>query len=105
MHNYESSIDAINDLKSRGFEYDFNVRDTHIECSQIELILEPEDFTIVEHYRFEGDSDPGDNTIVYGIEGSEGHKGVMVMAYGMYADTITGDLAKKLDYLPSNENY
>ncbi len=32
----------------------------------------PEDLKIIRTYRFEGESDPGDNTIVYVIEANDG---------------------------------
>jgi hypothetical protein len=36
--------------------------------------------------RFEGASDPADNTILYVIETNDGIKGTLVDAYGSYAD-------------------
>ncbi|HXD94595.1 MAG TPA: hypothetical protein VNX01_15425 [Bacteroidia bacterium] len=38
-------------------------------------------------YRFEGDSDPGDSSILYAIETNDGEKGYLTNAYGPYADT------------------
>lgn len=98
FQDYHSPVEAINGLRERGFTNDFNLRNAYIEASQIDLILHPEDFTIVEHYRFEGESDPGDNVVIYAIEAKDGIKGVMMNAYGAYAEPLTGDLAKKLSY-------
>ena len=59
--------------------------------------LYPEDFTIDEYYRFEGASDPADNSIVYAISPNDSSvKGVLVDAYGVYAENITPEMARKL---------
>ncbi len=42
--------------------------------------------TVVNFYRFEGESDPGDNTILYVIETNDGMKGTLINAMGAYAD-------------------
>jgi hypothetical protein len=46
----------------------------------------PEEVSVCNFYRFEGESDPGDNSILYVIETSDGKKGTLVDAYGPYAD-------------------
>jgi hypothetical protein len=46
---------------------------------------QPEDLTIVKTYRFEGDSDPGDSSILYLIEASDGQSGYSLDAYGAYS--------------------
>lgn len=46
----------------------------------------PEDLKIIRTYRFEGESDPGDNTIVYLIEAKDGLIGYSMDAYGAYSD-------------------
>jgi hypothetical protein len=46
----------------------------------------PRDVRIVDFFRFEGESDPADNTIMYKIETVDGAKGTLIDAYGPYAD-------------------
>ncbi len=46
----------------------------------------PEEVRVVDFHRFEGQSDPADNAIMYVIETWDGAKGVLVDAYGAYAD-------------------
>ena len=53
-----------------------------------------DDLTIVEHHRFEGMSVPDDSSVAYALEASNGLKGVLVDAYGAYANWKTGDLLK-----------
>ena len=58
--------------------------------------FELHDFSIVEIYRFEGNTDPADEAIVYGIESVKGRKGVLVSGYGISAEGISAEMAKKL---------
>ena len=46
----------------------------------------PEDVTIIKTYRFEGDSDPVDSTILYLIEANDGLVGYSIDSYGAYTN-------------------
>lgn len=46
----------------------------------------PEDLKIIRTYRFEGDSDPADSTILYVIEANDGLIGYSIDAYGAYSN-------------------
>lgn len=46
----------------------------------------PEELTIVKTFRFEGDSDPSDSSILYIIEGDDGLQGYSLDAYGVYSN-------------------
>ena len=95
MHAYDTVTDAVNGLKKRGFTLDFNLEENCIVCQEGKF--EPDKFEITEVYRFEGDSDPADEAVVYGIESSNGLKGVLVNGYGISADAMTSDMAQKLN--------
>jgi len=45
-------------------------------------IYKPEELTIIKTYRFEGESDPADNVILYLIEANDGLIGYSIDAYG-----------------------
>jgi len=94
MYAYDTVTDAVKGLKERGFTVDFNLDETCIVCYEDKF--DPEDFEIVEVYRFEGDSDPADQAVVYGIRSSTGLKGVLVNGYGISSDPLTDEMAKKL---------
>lgn len=96
MYSYETLSEALNDLAKRGYVHNFNIECDCIKCSSIELKLNPDEFEITEFYRFEGDSNPDDQEIVYAIESRDGIKGTLVNAYGIYSDEISGELVKKL---------
>ena len=46
----------------------------------------PEDLKIIRTYRFEGESDPSDSSIIYLIEANDGLIGYSMDAYGVYSD-------------------
>jgi hypothetical protein len=47
---------------------------------------QPEDLKIIKTYRFEGESDPGDSSIIYVIEANDGLIGYSMDMYGAYSD-------------------
>jgi len=94
MYSYDTVTDAVVGLKARGYQKDFNLEENCIVCHEDKY--HPEDFEIVEIYRFEGNSDPGDEAVVYAIESKNGDKGILVSGYGISADEMSSDMATKL---------
>lgn len=47
---------------------------------------QPEDLKIIKTYRFEGDSNPDDNSVLYIIEATDGTLGYSIDAYGVYSN-------------------
>lgn len=95
MYSYDTVSEAVNGLKTRGFELDFNLQENCLICHKDKFDVN--DFEIVEVYRFEGNSDPSDEAVVYAIESISGMKGVLVNGYGISADVMSSDMAKKLN--------
>jgi hypothetical protein len=96
MFSYDTVAEAVNGLKQRGFTIDFNLEQDKISCEKTPVSLRPSEFEITEVYRFEGNSDPADEAVVYAIESKHGQKGVLVNGFGISADTIGEDMVKKL---------
>lgn len=97
MANYDTVSGALESLKKRGFTKDFNIAFDKIICDQTSACLNPHEFEITEVYRFEGESNPSDEAVVYAVESADGKlKGVLVNAYGPYADSMSDDMIKKL---------
>ncbi|MGH7601339.1 MAG: phosphoribosylpyrophosphate synthetase [bacterium] len=93
MADYNTLTDALADLEKRGFTHDFGLKEEHRETG---AALPPEEFEIVEFYRFEGMSDPDNNSVIYAIQSRTGLKGVLIDAYGVYSDTPKGEMISKL---------
>jgi hypothetical protein len=94
MYTYDTVTAAVNGLKKRGFDMDFNLSENCLICHGDKFDVS--DFEIVEFYRFEGNSDPADEAVVYAIESNKGKKGVLVNGYGASADSMSSEMAKKL---------
>lgn len=96
-NSYETLSETLNALNKKGYTEDFNLKSNCLECPSQQLELHPEDFEIDEVYRFEGMSNPSDNSVVYAISSSkESVKGVLVDAYGADATSLTPEMAQKL---------
>ena len=94
--SYDTLSEALNDLKKRGFTYDYNFDTDCLFCLENNIRLNPEDFKIVEYYRFEGNGDPADSSIVYAINSDKYKvKGVLVNGYGIYTENATDELLAK----------
>ena len=100
MEQYDTLVEALQGFKERGYRFNFNVAADCLHCQELNLKLRPDEFEVVEFHRFEGPSDPADNSIVYAIESHNGTKGVLVNAYGVYADLGSAALIQKLTMHP-----
>ena len=78
MVSYESLADALDDLRKRGYEADFEPQSNYLYCSALDLRLEEEEFHIDEVYRFEGNANSPDNSVVYAFTSPTGVKGTIV---------------------------
>jgi hypothetical protein len=94
MYTYDTVSAAVNGLKLRGYTIDFNVEADCISCPDGHL--KPSEFVITEVYRYEGESDPADEAVVYAIESKDGRKGVLVNGFGISADELGEEMVEKL---------
>ena len=83
---YLTVASAVDNLTRRGFTEDFRVIDGKLRVVGTGETVTPEDLVIREYHRFEGISDPDDMAIVYGVEASNGLRGTVVDAFGVYSD-------------------
>ncbi len=109
-NNYMENNDQIPHMKSLalclnkmvldGYEDDFRVEDdqqlTSLKTNQK---YKPEAVNVVNFFRFEGQSDPDDNTIMYVIETNHGLKGTLVDAYGAYSDEKVSSFFKNVEQI------
>jgi hypothetical protein len=96
MFSYDTLSQAVDDLKKRGYVTDFNLAADCISNSTTKVSLSPKEFEITEVYRFEGESDPADESVVYAIESKHGQKGLLVDGFGISANEISEEMIEKL---------
>lgn len=96
-------VKVLTDLRKEGFTLDFIVSEGNRMCTMDRKeCFAPEEVRIVNFYRFEGESNPGDMSILYAIETRSGLKGTISDAYGPYADSTVESFMKKVEDLGKN---
>jgi hypothetical protein len=100
MENYSNLIEAISGLRKEGYTEDFNLKQNCMECRNGEFKIFHDEFHIDKSYRFDGDTDPTDESIIYAISSQKyGLKGVLVNGYGISSDPLTDEMLAKLTHL------
>lgn len=96
MENYEPTlVEILEKLRKEGYTMDFNIKFDSLICE--DTCLRPQDFEVDQTFRFEGNTNPSDEAILYAISSTSGDlKGVLVNSYGVYADDMTEALINKL---------
>ena len=96
-YSYDTVVEAIEGLRARGYTLDFNIAFENIECADKGICLNPAEFEITEIYRFEGDSNPDDEDVVYAVVSKDNtFKGIITSAFGTYADSLSTEMIRKL---------
>ena len=94
IKTYQTVSIATDELRKKGFDADFVLEEGKMRCTETGKKYAPKNMLIMEFHRFEGDSDPGDNSIVYAVRCHDGLKGAIVSAYGMYGSSQLNDFMK-----------
>lgn len=93
-------VTILNQLHKEGYRRDFKVSDDGRLCTlDGKEQYTPEQVRIVNFYRFEGETNPGDEAILYVLETTSGVKGTISDAYGPYADEKVEAFMKQLEDL------
>ena len=90
-------VELTNSLLAEGYRENFMIGKNGMEAPTIKKIYSPKEVKINSFYRFEGESDPADNSIMYAIETKDGLKGLLVDAYGTYADPEVAKFIKEVE--------
>ena len=85
-----SESGVIRRLEREGFTEHFMVKGGALR-SAAGATFSPRDVTIREFGRYEGVSNPSDESIVYAIESRDGVRGTLIDAFGAYADPDVAD--------------
>jgi hypothetical protein len=86
MPYMKSLANCLNRIVIEGYTEDFKITENGIESVQKHSSYSPDKIHVVNFFRFEGESDPDDNAILYVIETADGVKGTLIDAYGTYND-------------------
>lgn len=98
LGHYDSLSLALIDLRIRGFTSVFGIKKDHIYSYTTNLKLAPSEFTILETYRFDGSSDPGDSVAVYAIQSlTDETKGTLIIASEGFSEELSVELSRKFE--------
>ncbi len=93
-YEYGTVTEAIEAFRSEGFVIDFNLEENCISCHEGKF--QADEFEIVKVFRYEGNTDPADEAVVYAIESKSGLKGILVAGYGATSDAASSVILSKL---------
>ena len=100
-HDYDSLVEAQTGVRDLGYTEEYLWKDGEMMAADRSKTYQPSEMKIVEHYRFEGMSNPGDMSILLCIESDDGKKGYVISGYGTYADA---KLDEFLEQVPQAED-
>ena len=86
-------------LEAEGFTHQYKVEKGKLLDIAQKKTYKPKDVKAVNFYRFEGNSNPDDMSILYAIETTDGLKGTLIDAYGLYSDDETGDFLNQIEII------
>lgn len=76
---------VLNRIREKGFDNPIEMNENNeMICENLGKIYNPEDLLIIKNFRYEGESNPDDNTIVLIVEDKDGDIGYILDSYGAY---------------------
>jgi hypothetical protein len=98
MEPYEPTLsEVMTKLRLEGYTRDLSMKPQFLECGDGAILLFPAEFHVDKVFRFEGLTNPDDESILYAISSTKYNlKGVLVEAYGVYTDSVSNEMMLKL---------
>ncbi len=88
--------DRMRELQAAGWVEQLSVSDAGVRCDGCQCWAAAEDAVVGIVYRFEGPSDPADESILFAITMPCGHRGLLPAAYGKDTEPDVADVVKRL---------
>ena len=92
-----TSSEVINKMVKQGYTECFKAEKKGLFAPTREKYYQPQEVNVVNFYRFEGESDPADNSILYIIETTDGLKGTLMDSYGAEGDRNVTDFMDQVE--------
>ncbi|MES2648203.1 MAG: hypothetical protein V4717_15105 [Bacteroidota bacterium] len=93
----KSMTECVEKMHHDGYTNNFMATEEGLVCNETGEVFQPEQVKISNFFRFEGMSDPDDNSILYAIETTSGLKGTLVDGYGAFSDTEVNEFIKAVE--------
>jgi len=88
---------CVNKVVKDGYTDSFKVTRQGLYSCAKSKYYQPEEVRVINFYRFEGESDPADMSIMYVIETADGVKGTLIDAFGPYSDDSVTAFMKQVE--------
>lgn len=103
-HNLKTLSQVINVLRERGITREICMtEDKKFILQETDIAYEPTDLSIVKSYRFEGDSNPEDNAVLYVLQDKNGLQSLILDSYGAESNYSGDEFDNFLREIPVEE--
>ncbi len=103
--NMTTLSECVTNAIESGYAENFRVSSRELISADGKSFYKANSVKISNFYRFEGLTNPSDNAILYLVETSDGRKGILIDAYGVYADSEFADFIRQVvDISKKKEN-
>jgi hypothetical protein len=93
----ETVSEALRRLTALGYTDDYRAEVHGLRSHENGAVHPPDRFRVDEIVRFEGDSDPSDESAVFALTSeADGGKGTYTVAFGPMMDTLDADIVRRL---------
>lgn len=96
---------VMNKLSERGIKREFRMNEKcEMKFENSEKNYTPSELTILKTYRFEGDSNPDDNAVLYVVKDDAGNRGMIIDSYGADSNYPGPEFDEFLRDIPIHES-
>ncbi len=93
----ETISEALARLTAAGYADEYRAEANGLRSSRTGEILPPDRFRVDEIVRFEGESDPSEESAIFALTANAGDgKGTYTIAYGPLMDALDADMVRRL---------
>ena len=97
----EDLAHAVERLTAAGYRDDFRAERGGLRAVMAGRTYDPESLVVEEIVRFEGESDPGDEVVVFALSSESSEtRGTYVVTYGTYVDPLDAEMMRRLPHAP-----
>jgi hypothetical protein len=100
---YSSLVEAHHDLLKKGYDKNYRVTESTTMEDGEGHKYSPYQLSIDEFHRFEGETDPADNSILYAVTANDGTKGTLVDAFGAQGSMKTAQFILEVEHRMQNK--
>ncbi|MEQ9164811.1 MAG: phosphoribosylpyrophosphate synthetase [Fulvivirga sp.] len=85
-HDLHTVVEVLDKLKKEGFKDDFEFSNHSLKRVGQSKPYKVSEVEVVEEFRFEGETNPSDSSILYALKTEDGNKGTLIDSYGPQAN-------------------